>query len=62
MSEETKDLEIYLATDQPETCRNCGVRTSFEDISPDPENLNSRQKHTCPNCGKVYVLEFDPEE
>ena len=44
-------LDIFIMTDQPETCRRCGTRTDFEDLS------NSRQLHRCINCHFTYWLE-----
>lgn len=43
--------DIYLMTDQPETCRLCGVRTNFE------EQSDGMQIHSCPNCCYAYNLE-----
>ena len=43
----------FIGTEQPETCRACGVRTDFIDLSAD------RQLHECPSCEKVYYLEFE---
>ncbi len=45
--------EIFLASDQPETCRECGTRTNFVELS---ELL---QSHRCPNCKYSYMLEFE---
>ncbi len=42
--------EYYLSTDQPETCRECGTRTNFIDLTP------ILQSHQCPNCKYSYVL------
>jgi Zn finger protein HypA/HybF involved in hydrogenase expression len=44
-------LEIFIASDQPEVCRYCGkMRTDFTEV-------NGRQLHTCPECGKSYWVE-----
>jgi formamidopyrimidine-DNA glycosylase len=43
-------LEVFLMTDQPETCRYCGSRTNFVQVG-------KRQLHTCPECGKQYWVE-----
>ncbi|MFZ4441093.1 MAG: DNA cytosine methyltransferase, partial [Syntrophales bacterium] len=45
------NLDIFLMTDQPETCRTCGVRTNWIDYR------NSQQLHTCPSCNYIYLLE-----
>ena len=45
------NLDVFLMTDQPETCRKCGVRTkwiSYKDGS---------QLHTCPSCDYIYLVE-----
>lgn len=44
---------IYLGTEQPETCRWCGARTDFNVL---PSGL---QVHTCLNCAKRYMVEFE---
>jgi len=51
----TKDLDTFIATDQPETCRHCGTRTDFEQVL-------DRQLHTCPTCGCIYWLVNGNEE
>ena len=48
-----KKLDIYIATDQPETCRRCGRRTDCPDINANP------QRHTCPECGYTYLVEWE---
>jgi hypothetical protein len=49
-----KELDVFLATDQPETCRKCGARTEFDDF------LNSsKQLHKCKACGYSYITEED---
>jgi len=49
------EVDIYLMTDQPETCRKCGVRTLWFD------NTNDIQTHECPNCRYYYVLEAEED-
>jgi rubredoxin len=44
-------LDIFIMTDQPETCRQCGTRTEFEDLS------KGKQIHRCSNCQFTYILE-----
>lgn len=44
-------LDIFIMTDQPETCRQCGTRTDFEDLS------KGEQIHRCSNCQFTYILE-----
>lgn len=44
-------LDIFIMTDQPETCRQCGTRTDFADLSKDT------QIHKCSNCQFTYWLE-----
>lgn len=46
-----KDLDIFLGTDQPETCRHCGVRTEFFEMK------DNRQLHHCTSCDEVYIVE-----
>lgn len=49
------NLEIFLASDQPEVCRYCGkIRTDFTDVG-------NRQLHTCPECSKSYWVEEDTD-
>lgn len=45
------ELDIFIMTDQPETCRQCGTRTDFIDLSKDT------QLHRCGNCQFTYWLE-----
>lgn len=45
--------EYYMSTDQPETCRECGTRTNFFNLTP------ILQSHQCPNCKYTYMLEFE---
>jgi DNA (cytosine-5)-methyltransferase 1 len=45
------NLDIFLMTDQPETCGTCGARTNWIDYK------NGQQLHTCPNCNYIYLLE-----
>jgi hypothetical protein len=52
-----KDLEVFLATDQPESCRYCGSRTEFMGAT----NSQGKQIHHCPNCHAVYVVDDDGE-
>lgn len=40
----------YLMSDQPEECRWCGMRTSFEQIN------KTLQFHTCQHCGAGYYV------
>jgi tRNA(Ile2) C34 agmatinyltransferase TiaS len=48
-----ENLEIFLASDQPEICRYCGkTRTDFIDTT-----VKGRQLHTCPACGKKYWVD-----
>lgn len=42
---------IYLASDQPEACRWCGVRTIFEVLE------KGLQQHECPSCNARYLVE-----
>ena len=46
-------FDFFLASDQPETCRECGTRTNFFDLTP------ILQFHRCPNCKYSYMLEFE---
>lgn len=45
--------QTFLGTDQPETCRNCGARTDFDELA------DEKQLHQCITCGMQYLLEFD---
>ena len=47
------ELPVFYGTEQPETCRKCGVRTEFDDIA------SWLQVHQCMNCANRYVVEFD---
>lgn len=49
-------LDSFEATDQPETCRKCGVRTEVEKIFP------SYEIHVCPACQYRYRLWIEEEE
>ena len=49
------DVPVFIGHEQPETCGKCGARTDFIVLA---KNL---QVHECPNCEKVYFLEFDEE-
>ncbi|RQW85956.1 MAG: hypothetical protein EHM79_10595 [Geobacter sp.] len=44
-------LDIFIMSDQPETCRQCGTRTEFADFS------RGKQIHECSNCYFTYWLE-----
>lgn len=52
-TEQSSDLRLFLGTDQPETCRNCGARTEFEEVS------SQQQIHECSGCRTQYLLEFE---
>jgi hypothetical protein len=43
----------YLASDQPETCRWCGARTDFIELTA------SLQHHNCLNCQRQYYVEIE---
>jgi len=43
-------LETFVMTDQPETCRSCGARTRFRQVT------DTKQFHQCTDCGKSYWL------
>lgn len=45
------NLDVFLMTDQPETCRKCGVRTKWISYK------GGFQLHTCPSCDYSYLLE-----
>lgn len=46
-------FDIFIMTDQPETCRKCGTRTDFTTMK------SGLQFHRCPNCLYTYILEDD---
>lgn len=52
------ELDIFLGTDQPTTCPNCGIRT---DILKDEINY---QHHKCLSeiCNFEFILEFEEED
>lgn len=54
-----RDLPLFGASDQPETCRYCGTRTIFWELEPEPVSGLARQLHLCPNpdCSEIYVVE-----
>lgn len=45
------ELDTFIMTDQPDTCRQCGTRTDFETLNCDT------QLHRCSNCQFTYFLE-----
>ncbi len=52
----------FLASDQPQTCPSCGLRT---DILADFSHTNSRtQIHQCPNerCGRQFGVSIEEEQ
>ena len=54
------DLDIYIMSDQPETCRKCGAGTDFSSHSiPTEEGYEAWQVHTCLGCGYKYKLVED---
>lgn len=53
---EGRAVVTYLATEQPEVCRWCGVRTTFIELSV---NL---QLHLCYGCGREYLVESEDED
>ena len=53
MAEQPFDLPLFLGSDQPETCRHCGARTEFDQLS------EQKQLRQCTCCGSRYVLEFE---
>lgn len=52
---ERRPLPVFLGTDQPETCRECGARTNFVELS------HERQLHECLNCARFYIVEFETD-
>lgn len=48
-------ISVFLGTEQPESCRACGMRTNFIVLGM------LLQVHECPACAKVYYLEFGEE-
>lgn len=55
-------LDIFVMSDQPEQCRQCGCRTEFEDLDSVAQDLRNPQLHECPSCSYKYVLVEDDEE
>ena len=52
-----KYLEIFLSSDQPTTCPNCGNRTEIVN------DFNFSQQHKCLSkvCNFQFILEFESE-
>jgi hypothetical protein len=50
---EVPSFDVYLISDQPECCRQCGARTNYIDVAP------GLQEHHCPECFYVYLVEDD---
>ena len=44
---------VLIGTEQPETCRECGARTEFDEVN------SQLQLHQCCGCGNQYFVEFD---
>ena len=53
LREMVSHLSIFGGTEQPETCRKCGMRTDFDEVT------DKQQLHHCGCCGKQYLVEFD---
>ncbi len=53
VSEVISHLPIFIGTEQPETCRNCGTRTEFDEVA------DQRQLHQCARCGNQYLLDVE---
>lgn len=53
-----EDLDVYIASEQPETCRKCGTRVDIEEESEDGLVWRVR----CHRCGYEYLVESDEEE
>lgn len=49
-------IDFFEATDQPETCRKCGVRTEVEKI------FKSYEIHVCPACKYRYNLWIEEDD
>ncbi len=49
------ELEIFIATEQPETCSRCGIRTKIL------LEIDNMQYHQCSSisCGFEFILEFE---
>ncbi len=52
----SNQLATFLGTDQPETCRKCGARTDFDELTI------YKQFHRCFNCDNQYFVEFEDEQ
>jgi len=52
-------MDIFLCTDQPECCRECGTRTNIirEFYENEHEDDSVQQIHKCPECGYTYQLD-----
>lgn len=52
----TQGNTVFVGTDQPETCRWCGARTDFEELTA------TLQRHKCLRCQLQYFVEFAADE
>lgn len=50
-----QEISIFIANEQPETCRYCGGRTEFTELNA------MLQIHSCSICRISYQLEFEEE-
>ena len=57
MADNSVDLECYILSEQPSTCRMCGARTSFV------EENDGTQIHQClnRNCSYSFIGVFDTD-
>ena len=53
---QSSELPIFLGCDQPETCRKCGARTDFIELT------NDLQLHRCLACQNGYLVEFEAHD
>jgi hypothetical protein len=49
----SRDLPLFIGTDQPETCRKCAARTDFDEVEA------GLQVHQCSRCANRYAVEFE---
>ena len=57
MNQPTKNLEIFLNTEQPTTCPKCGARTDFDYIVKQEKQM---EIHNCLNesCSFIFIGEM----
>lgn len=60
-TEVTAELEVFLMSDQPETCPKCGTRVDIVRTGRGDDG-EIVQEVLCPGCGFRYIVEEDLED